>query len=187
MCPTIVGRLETRVAILTGPFILSLILSAITGNLGWPVAIGILLLLGVTLDIVLYQWLIRWQPPWLTFVLGVVEFVLLFVLLNVLQVPLGPWAATVFYWASWVIAVLTKIVVLPLLSLSWIENGGEFRETGWSIPPELEPVPVIAIPEPERPGVLVREFSSAHRIPEELQRLPSPSGTHRIPTSPPPG
>jgi hypothetical protein len=174
------------VAILTGPFILSLFLWAITGSPGWPVAIGILLLLGVFLDTLVYSWLIRWQPPWLTFVLGVVEYVLLFVLLNVLQAPIGPWAATIFYWASWLLAIATKIVVLPLVSLSWIENGGEFRATGWSIPPELEPVPVIAIPEPERPGVLVREFSTAHEIPKELRQLPSPSGTHRIPTGPPP-
>lgn len=187
MCPTILGRLETRVAILTGPAILGLILSLVTRNPGWIVAIGVLLLLGVALDILLYSWIIRWQPPWLTGVLAVGEFVLLFILLNVLQVPLGPWAATIFYWVSWVIAIATRIVVLPLVSLSWIENGGEFRAVGWSIPPELEPVPVIAIPEPERPGVLVRQFSAVHQVPEDIRNLPSPSGAHRIPRASPGG
>src|ERR671922_2354092 len=179
MCPTVLGRLETRVAILTGPAILGLILSLATGNPGWIVTIGILLLLGVALDTLLYAWLIRWQPPWLTGVLAVGEYVLLFVLLNVFRVPLGPWAATLFYWGSWALAILTRIVVLPLASLSWIENGGEFRAVGWSIPPEREPVPIIAIPEPERLGALVREFSTEHAIPEEVRRLPSPSGAHR--------
>jgi hypothetical protein len=187
MCPTILGRLETRVAILTGPFILSLILWAVTGNPGWPVAIGILLLLGVALDILLYSWVIRWQPPWLTGVLALGEYILLVILMIVLKVPLGVPAASIFYWVSWIIAVLTRIVVLPLVSLSWIENGGEFRETGWSIPPELEPVPVVAIPEPERPGLLVREFSAVHQVPKELQSIPSPSGAHRMPTAPPSG
>ena len=186
MCPTILGRLETRVAILTGPAILGLILSLITGNPGWIVAIGVLLLLGVALDTLLYPWIIRWQPPWLTGVLGVAEFILLFILLMVLEVPLGVWAAVIFYWVSWVIAVLTKIVVLPLFSLSWIENGGEFRVVGWSIPPEREPLPVIAIPEPERPGVLVRQFSAVHQVPDEIRSLPSPSGVHRVPSGPPP-
>lgn len=185
MCPTVLGRLETRVAILAGPFILSLILWAITGNPGWPVAIGILLLLGVALDTLLYSWLIRWQPPWLTGVLGVGEYILLLLLLIVLEVPVGILGGSIFYWVSWIIAILTRIVVLPLVSLSWIENGGEFRETGWSIPADLEPLPVIAIPEPERPGVLVREFSTVHEVPKELQQIPSPSGTHRIPTGPP--
>jgi hypothetical protein len=184
MCPTIVGRLETRVAILTGPAILGLILSLVTANPGWIVAIGVLLLLGVALDILLYSWLIRWQPPWLTFVLAVAEYILLFILLMVLEVPLGPIAATVFYWVSWLIAILTRIVVLPLVSLSWIENGGEFRVVGWSIPPELEPVPLIAAPQPERPGALVREFSTVHEVPPELRRLPSPSGAHPIPGPP---
>jgi hypothetical protein len=186
MCPTILGRLETRVAILTGPAILGLILSLITGNPGWIVTIGVLLLLGVVLDTLLYPWIIRWQPPWLTGVLGVAEFILLVILLMALDVPLGMWAAVIFYWVSWVIAVLTRIVVLPLISLSWIENGGEFRVVGWSIPPEREPLPVIAIPEPERPGVLVRQFSAVHQVPDEIRSLPSPSGVHRVPSGPPP-
>lgn len=186
MCPTILGRLETRVAVLTGPALIALIVSVVDANPGWIVTIGVFLLMGVALDITLYSWLIRWQPPWLTGVMALGEFILLFVLLQVLQPGIGPLAATALYWWSWVLATATRIVVLPLLSLSWIENGGEFRTVGWSIPPELEPVPLIAIPEPERPGVLVREFSTAREIPAEVRDLPAPSGVHRIP-GPPPG
>jgi hypothetical protein len=183
MCPTILGRLETRVAILTGPAILALILSLADGTPGWIVTIGVYLLMGVALDTTLYPLLIRWQPPWLTGALAVAEYAILAVLLITLQVPLGFWAATFFYWLSWSLATLTRIVVLPLASLSWIENGGEFRAVGWSIPADLEPVPIIAAPEGDRePGQLVREFSTVREIPEEIKAVPAPSGEHRVPS-----
>ena len=74
-------------------------------------------------------------------------------------------------------------MILPILSLSWIENAGEFRQTGWSVPPEIEPMPLLAA-EPERaPGEirLVREFSSVNQIPDELRNVPAPSGVHQAP------
>lgn len=186
MCPTTLGRVQTRVAILTGPALVGLVISLLTRNPGFIVAIGVLLLMGVALDTTLYAAVIRWQPPWLTGVLAVGEFVILAVLLNVLRVPLTFPQAFFFYWFSWLLATATRIVVLPLLSLSWLENGGEFRETGWSIPAELERVPVIALVEEGRPyGELVRELSTVQRIPDEIRALPAPSGVHRIPPAPP--
>ena len=68
------------------------------------------------------------------------------------------------------------------MSLSWIENAGEFRQTGWAIPPDLEPLPVIAATETPVTGTLAREFSSVNEVPAELRSLPSPSGLHRIPS-----
>ena len=122
MCPTYLGRIETRTFTLIGPAILATIISLITENEGWIVAIGIYYLMGVALDLVLYLRIIRWQPPWLTFVLAVGEFVLLFVLLKILEPGHAPFGTPAdeaivgaddqwpiaLYWVSWLIAIATE-------------------------------------------------------------------------------
>lgn len=193
MCPTVLGRIETRTFILIGPAILAAILSLYSHNAEWIVLIGIYLLMGVALDILIYPSLIKWQPPWMTFLLGATEFVLLYVLAVALHpgqptanhfITSESWKPVVFYWAVWTLAIWTKVVVLPLVSLSWIENGGEFRSVDWTIRPEVEPLPLIASVQPVAGGGrLVREFSALH----EIQSDPKPalSGVHRRPRATP--
>jgi hypothetical protein len=139
------------------------------------VTIGIYYLMGVALDLTIYQRFITWQPPWLTFVIAVGEFVILFVLVKVLEpghAPYGTpaddaivgqddWRPILLYWVSWTLANWTKIVILPLVSLSWLENGGEFRQVGWSVAPEYLALPIVARVEPAARGELAREFSGA--------------------------
>lgn len=199
MCPTVLGRIQTRVFTLIGPAILATIVSLITENEGWIVTIGIYLLMGIALDTGFYPYIIKWQPPWLTFVLAVGEFVILFVLVKILepgQPPYGDpnvilgaddWRPIALYWVSWVLAVVTRIVIFPLASLTWLESGGEFRATGWSIPPEVEPLPIIAATAPgHEPGALAREFSSVHELPRDLEAKPALSGVHQRPEPAPP-
>src|SRR5947209_303055 len=105
MCPTVLGRLETRTAILVGPALIAVVLALATLNEGWIVLIGIYLLIGVSLDVLFYPYVIKWQPPWLTLVLGAGEFVLVYVVAQVAKVPLAAIDAVWFYWASWVLAI----------------------------------------------------------------------------------
>jgi hypothetical protein len=192
MCPTVLGRVQTRTAILVLPAILAAIISLLTMDEGWIVTIGVFLLMGVALDTSFYPFVIRWQPPWLTGVLAVGEFVVLFVLLKILQpgqpgygdpdAVLGAddWKPIVLFWAAWCVAIATKIVVLPIVSLGWVENAGEFRTTSWSTDPEAELVPLIAAPDPQAPRQsLVQDVSGVHQA---LPATPPLSGVHPRPT-----
>ena len=196
MCPTPLGRVETRTFTLILPALLAAIVSLATDNAGWIVTIGIFYLMGVALDLTIYQWFITWQPPWLTFVLAVGEFVILFVLVKILEPghpPFGvpssdgivggnDWRPIVLYWVAWILADWTKIVVLPLVSLSWVENGGEFRQVGWTVAPEYQAVPIVARVEPAATGgQLTREFSGVFEAADVKLARPLTS-VHRIPS-----
>jgi hypothetical protein len=192
MCPTVLGRVQTRWAILIIPAIIWTIVSIITQNPSWIVLLGLYFVIGVALDTAFYPFIIRWQPPWLTFVLAVGEFILVYLAANRLKgIHFSSHFWPIFeYWVTWVIAIWTKVVILPLFSLSWIENAGEFRSTDWSVAPEYLPLPIQPFT-PELatggPPPLARKFSAAViEIPEELRRAPSPSGVFQIPTGPPP-
>lgn len=178
MCPTIIGRIHTRVTTLIGPAILGLILSLVTGKPGWIVLIGVLLLLGTSLDSVVYPIILRYQPPWMTFVLALGEFGLIYILANVLSLGLTPLQAIVFYWVSWSMAIITKIAILPIASLTYLESSGEFRRAAWSIPPVQASLPILpdAAEAQAGSGPIVAEASGVHSTP--LEHLPSPSGVH---------
>src|SRR5436190_16195635 len=188
MCPTVFGRVQTRVATIVLPALLATALSIAYQDEAWIVTIGLYLVMGVALDVLVYRFVIRWQPPWLTGALALAEFVLLFVILKTLD-PGHPgfgepdalpgtadWHPVALYWISWCLAIATKIAVLPLLSLSWIENGGEFRYTEWTVEPRHEPVPVVAVAPPDPlASPVAREFSAAFPNQEPLERKPAPA------------
>jgi hypothetical protein len=184
VCPTVLGRVQTRCAILIIPAIIASVISIVTGNEGWIVLIGLYLLIGVALDTAFYPFIIRWQPPWLTFALAVGEFALVFIAAHFLKVGLTNLEAILLFWISWWIAIWTKVVILPLFSLSWIENAGEFRSTDWSVAPDYQPLAVsVFSPQPTDggPPPLARKFSAAAiEVPEELRRAPSLSMVHDV-------
>lgn len=192
MCPTPTGRIHTRTASILLPALLALLLSLITGHFDWLALIGIYYVMGVFLDAAVYSWLFRYQPPWMTFVLALAELGFLLVLSQLIaraggggldNVSVGE--AIVFYWVAWILAVpVTKIALLPLVSITYLESAGELRRIEWSIPESQVALPVLAsgAEAAAGPGPLLREASGAHARP--IPNLPSPSGVHR---APPPG
>jgi hypothetical protein len=186
MCPTPTGRIHTRTGTIWLPALFGLIVSLVTGHFDWLALIGIYYVQGIFLDTCVYSWLFRFQPPWMTFVLGIAELGLLLVFAGLLNkangglenVSVGE--AVIFYWIAWILAIpLTKVVILPLASLTYLESAGEIRRIDWSIPESNLPLPVLASSaEAKRgPGPIVREASGVHAKP--LPNLPSPSGVHR--------
>ena len=180
MCPTPQGRVHTRVASTFLPGVLGLIMWLVTGNPDWFVLIGVLLVLGVTLDSAIYVWAVKWQPPWMTGVLALVELGLLLILANLLKLDIGIVEGIIFYIAAWLLFVFTKIVLLPIFSLTYVESAGEFRTTEWSIPASKESLPLIAATESGQgtPGTLLREASGAHAT---IPKQPGLSGAgHQV-------
>jgi hypothetical protein len=191
MCPTVIGRIHTRVStIILGPAIIGLIFSLVTGHWDWLVLVGVYLMLGIFLDTGIYPWLLKWQPPWVGFLLALAEFGLLLVLASILNDKTGGLhnisigEAAWFFWLNWVVASLIKIIVLPIINLTYAESAGEFRHVAWSVPPPLEPLPILASSEEAKagPGPVIREASGLHAKP--LEPLPSPSGVHHLPPQP---
>ena len=184
MCPTPVGRIHTRVFALIPGAIVATIISLVTGNADWIVLVGVYLVMGVALDTCVYQWAVRYQPPWMTFTLAVVEWGLLLVLASVLELDIEIWAASVLYWIVWSLAVITKVVVFPIASLTYLESATEFRRIEWSIPPSQASVPLLAAGGASGPGPgLFEQAASEAAAPDAApsERQPSPSGIHESP------
>jgi hypothetical protein len=117
MCPTVIGRIHTRVSIIVlGPALIGLIFTLVSGHLDWLVLVGVYLMLGIFLDTAVYPWLLKWQPPWVGGLLAIGEFGLLLVLAGILNDKTGGLhnisigEAIWFYWLCWVVASLVKIV-----------------------------------------------------------------------------
>ena len=72
-------------------------------------------------------------------------------------------------------------MILPIISLTYIESAGEFRRVEWSLPPEQVALPVLASGADARrgPGKLIGEASGVHARP--LQPLPPPVRRPRHP------
>lgn len=132
MCFTLKGRLTARLVSLFGPALAALAFSLATGRVDYWVLFLFMALVGLALDASLYNWLIGYQARWLTIVLGIGEYFLL------REVIMWPWPypfivrlfeseAAWFYVCGWALAQIIVHAVMPVVWLSWGDDGGELR------------------------------------------------------------
>ncbi|MGI8631695.1 MAG: hypothetical protein ACR2NA_04010 [Solirubrobacterales bacterium] len=180
MCPTPIGRVHTRVYGLIPGACLAALVAVFAGNIDWLVLVGVFLLMGVALDSAVYPWILKYQPPWMTGILALAELLLLLVLASVVELEITIVGGIILYVAVFALFIATKIAVMPLVSLTYLESAGEIRRAQWSVPPSQASLPVLANVDPSQPvGPVVREASGAHAVP--VERKPPPSAVREIP------
>jgi hypothetical protein len=127
---TLRGRLETRLAAALAPVLVAAVLAPVLHK-WWPLELaGLMIAVGLALDLVLYHRLLPYQPGWLAVPLGVLELGLTMALAVGLDLnaPLRP--ALAFFAGAWLVQQLLVHALLPLVRLTWPEDGGELGRSG---------------------------------------------------------
>jgi nitrous oxidase accessory protein NosD len=130
MSYTLRGRLESRLAALLPVLVAACALAAVLHR-WWPVeAVGLMLGVGVALDVQAYHRLLVYQAGWVALPLGALELGLLLALMRAsgVEAPLG--AAVLLFAGGWLLAQLLTHAGFPLLRLGYAEDGGELGALG---------------------------------------------------------
>jgi nitrous oxidase accessory protein NosD len=130
---TLRGRIESRLAAAGLPFLAACVLAASLES-WWPLELaGAMVAVGLALDVVVYHRLLPYQPAWAALPLGAAELgaTMLAVTRLGIEAPLEP--ALWFFAASWLVAQLLGHAGLPLLRLTYAEDGGELGRGGGAL------------------------------------------------------
>ena len=144
MSYTLRGRIETRLAGALLPVLVAAVLAPILHK-WWPLElVGLMLLIGLTLDVLVYHPLLPYQPAWAAVPLGLFELGLTLAAARLLDLgaPLRP--ALLRVAGTWVLTQLLAHAVLPLLHLTWPEDGGELGRAGLGLS-AAAPVALVAV------------------------------------------
>jgi hypothetical protein len=127
---TLRGRLETRLAAALPPFLVAAVLSPLL-HAWWPLElVGVMVAIGVALDAGVYHRLLPYQPGWLALPLGLLELGATMGAARVLELNAPLWPALVLFAGSWLVHQVLAHAGLPLLRLTWPEDGGELGRAG---------------------------------------------------------
>jgi hypothetical protein len=130
MSYTLRGRVESRLAAALLPFLVALVWALLI-RAWWPLElVGVMVAVGLVLDVLVYRRLLRYQPGWAALPLGVLElgFTLAFVVALDIAAPLEP--ALWLFLGAWLVAQVLGHAVLPYIRLSYAEDGGELGSSG---------------------------------------------------------
>ena len=144
MSYTLRGRLETRLAATLPAFLVAAVLSPFLGT-WWPLQLtAAMVAVGLALDATLYHRLLPYQPGWAALPLGLLELGLTMALVWRLDVaaPLRP--ALWFFVLSWLLAQVVGHAVLPMLHLTYGDEGGELGRGGYALS-AAAPVALLAV------------------------------------------
>ena len=118
MSYTLRGRLETRLAAAVLPFLVAAALSPILHK-WWPLELaGLMLGIGLALDVTVYHRLLPYQPGWAALPLGLLELGLTMAAARLLEVNAPLYAALGFFAGSWLVLQVLAHAGLPLLRLT---------------------------------------------------------------------
>jgi hypothetical protein len=127
---TLRGRLETRLAAAVLPFLVAAILSPLLHK-WWPLElVGLMTAIGLVLDTAVYHRLLPYQPGWAALPLGALELALTIGAARVLELNAPLYPALALFAGTWLLQQLLSHVALPLLRLTWTEDGGELGRPG---------------------------------------------------------
>ena len=130
MSYTLRGRIESRLAASLLPFLVAAVLAPLLGA-WWPLQLAAAMIaVGLALDVLVYHRLLAYQPGWAALPLGLLELGLTMALVRRLDVaaPLEP--ALWFFAGAWLVAQVLGHAVLPLLHLTYGDDGGELGRGG---------------------------------------------------------
>jgi hypothetical protein len=130
MSYTLRGRIESRLAALL-PVVAAACALAAVEHRWWPVeAVGLMIGVGLALDLHVYDRWLPYQPGWAAVPLGLLELGALLGLMRLADVapPLGQ--ALALFGGGWLVAQLLGHAGFPLLRLGYAEDGGELGRTG---------------------------------------------------------
>lgn len=144
MSYTLRGRLETRLAAALLPFLVAAALSPILHK-WWPLELaGLMLGIGLALDVAVYHRLLPYQPGWAAFPLGLLELGLTMGAARLLEVNAPLYPALGFFAGAWLVLQVLAHAGLPLVRLTWPEDGGELGRAGVALA-AAAPVAVLAV------------------------------------------
>ena len=130
MSYTLRGRIETRLAAAVLPFLVAAILAPLLHK-WWPLElVGLMVSIGLILDTAVYHRLLPYQPGWAALPLGVLELGLTIGAARLLDLNALLYPALALFAAAWLLQQLLAHAALPLLRLTWTEDGGELGRPG---------------------------------------------------------
>jgi nitrous oxidase accessory protein NosD len=130
MSYTLRGRMESRLA---GWILAFLVASAATGwtRVWWPVELAVVMLgVGLACDLILYHRPLDYQPGWAALPLGLFELGLVMTLAGVIPIAAPARPAIALFTVGWVSGLVLGQALLPMLRLSYAEDGGELGRAG---------------------------------------------------------